>query len=474
MILPFLNRARELERLKRAIASPEGSFCCLYGRRRCGKSRLLRELLAGHAGVYYVGDRREASLQRAAVAQAVADLLPGFADVSYPDWESLLSRWWTSAPSGAVLVFDEFPAMVEASAELPSSLQKLVDAHASKPVHLVIAGSSQRLMQGLVLDQSEPLFGRAREILEIAPLDISWLPRALPTANTFEVLQAYAAWGGVPRYWELAGDYPEFWQALENLVLDPLGVLHHEPARLLADDMRDTVQASSILALVGQGCHRLSEIGGRLGKPATSLTRPVQRLVHLGLLRRETPFGHSPRSSKSTLYTLRDPFLAFWYRFVDPNRSRLGAGAIEAVLRDIRRDYLKHAGEIWERVVRAATPRLDIARTAWDSASRWWGAGLDRQPLEVDVVAESIDRKSLLVGEVKLQAAEGNLARLTAELDHHAVQLPFVKDYACIVKRIFVGSLTGNAPPPEHVVTAADLLAACEQNVPESSHASQR
>ncbi|MDY0166655.1 MAG: ATP-binding protein [Thermoguttaceae bacterium] len=460
MRLPFLNRARELERLKRALASREGSFCCLYGRRRCGKSRLLRELLGSHTGVYYVGDRREANLQRAAVAEAVADLLSGFADVNYPDWEPLLHRWWTSAPSGAVLVFDEFPAMVEASPELPSLLQKLVDAHAARPVHLVIAGSSKRLMQGLVLDQSEPLFGRAREILKIDALDISWLPRALPVATAVEALEAYAAWGGVPRYWELAGDFADFWQALESLVLDPLGVLHHEPERLLADDMRDVVQASSILALVGQGCHRLSEIGGRLGKPASSLTRPVQRLVHLGLLRRETPFGHSPRSSKSTLYTLHDPFLAFWYRFVDPNRSRLGAGAVEAVLCDVRRDYPGHAGAIWERVVRAATPRLEIAQTSWNSADRWWGTGLDRQPLEIDVVAECVDRESLLVGEVKLQVTEGDLARLAAELDHNTKRLPFAKDYARVVKRIFVGSITGNTPPPEGVVTAAELLSA--------------
>ena len=68
-----------------------------------------------------------------------------------------------------------------------------------------------------------------------------------------------------PRYWELAADYPDLWQAVQNLVLDPMGVLHHEPTRLLLDDMRETTQTASILSLIGSGCHRISEIGGFWG-----------------------------------------------------------------------------------------------------------------------------------------------------------------------------------------------------------------
>ena len=78
-----------------------------------------------------------------------------------------------------------------------------------------------------------------------------------------------------------------------------------------------------MLALVGRGCHRLLEIAARLEKPATSLGRPLQRLLELGLVRRELPFGSSLRDSKRTLYVIADPFLRFWFRFVDPERSRL-------------------------------------------------------------------------------------------------------------------------------------------------------
>ena len=107
----------------------------------------------------------------------------------------------------------------------------------------------------------------------------------------------------------MAADYPDLWQAVQNLVLNSMGVLHHEPTRLLLDDMRETTQTASILSLIGSGCHRISEIGGRLGQPATALARPIQRLQELGLVNREVPFRSSPRSGKLSSYSIADPFL---------------------------------------------------------------------------------------------------------------------------------------------------------------------
>ena len=459
MRLPFLNRSNELSRLEQAISSASGSFCCLYGRRRCGKSRLLRQVLPAEGSAFYVADRREPGLQRVALAEAISSVIPGFSDVAYPDWAGLLSRWWKDAPLGGVLALDEFPYLVENSPELPSLLQKLIDENAAAPTHLVLCGSSQRMMQGLVLDESEPLYGRAREILHIRPLGAAWLPEAFGMDNWNDATAMYAAWGGVPRYWELAAEFDSLWDAVESLVLDPLGVLHQEPGRLLIDDMRDTVQASSILSVVGQGCRRLSEIAGRLGKPATSMTRPVQRLLQLGLLRRDVPFGHSPRSSKVTLYTIDDPFLAFWFRFVEPNRSRLGAGALDAVRRDVEREFPQHEGAIWENMVRAAIPRINVHDTAWGIASRWWGAGTDHRTMEFDVMAESVDGQRLLVGEVKLSVSGAGIHQLENELQDKAQRLPFIGKYAAVVHQVFASDCA--APGRHtHVLTAADILPA--------------
>jgi len=426
MRLPFYNREQEAERIRRFVEREEGSFAVLYGRRRCGKSRLLREVVPVERSVFYVGDDREEPLQRESLAREMATRVEGFAKVHYGNWEALLDRWWTDAEPGTVLVLDELPALVAQSPELPSLLQKVLDQRSERGLHLLVAGSSQRMMQGLVLDRSAPLYGRATEILKIGPLGAGWIREALELDDAKDAVESYAAWGGVPRYWELARDHADLETALRRLVLDPLGVLHEEPTRLLLDDLRETTQAASILSLIGAGCHRVSEIAGRLGKPATSLQRPLSRLMEMGLVDREEPYGAPKRGNKKTLYRIADPFLRFWFRCIEPNRSRLEARQIEPVERDIATKWPHHVSSVWEELVRASIPHLDAHGGDWGVARRWWGPGLDRKPLEIDLVAESFDGERLLIGEVKWSEPE-KADPLLRELERKVERLPFTQ-----------------------------------------------
>lgn len=426
MRLPFLNRSEEMSRLRRLVTRREASLGVVYGRRRCGKSRLLNEILPAENSVYYIGDDREAALQRRSLATEIARKVPQFDRVTYPDWDSLFARWWSQAKPGMVLALDELPALVAAGREVPSLLQKHVDQNRTKPLHLLLAGSSQRMMQDLVLDRTAPLFGRADEIIKISPLPVGWTRRALRLRDPNQALEAYSVWGGVPRYWELASEYPDLESAIRHLILSPLGVLYDEPARLLEDDMRDTTQANSIMSLIGQGCHRMSEIAARLEKPSTSLSRPLKRLTELGLVERTTPFGVPHRQTRRTLYQIADPFLLFWFRFVAPNRSRLEGRQISAVMDEVKRDMPHHFGEIWEELARKSVPLLQPWGQSWKPASRWWGADVNRQMMEIDIVAESTDGGSVLIGEVKW-GDEDNANRLMEHLHRKAQSAPFVR-----------------------------------------------
>ena len=458
MPLPFFNRTEELGRLRQAFAAESGTLVCLYGRRRTGKSRLLVEALGRHPhAVYYCSDLREAAVQRASLAKVIAASLPGFDRVHYPDWDALLERWWTDAPAGMVLALDEFPYLAAGSPELPGILQKKLDRLSGKPVHLAVCGSSQRMMHGLVLDAAAPLYGRAREILRIQPLGAGWLGDALGIAEPRRILDAYALWGGIPRYWELAGNYPDTWAAMQALALDPLGVLYQEPERLLVDDLRDSVQANSILSLVGQGCQRVSELAGRMERPATAISRPLQVLTDLGLVLRETPWGIPERDSKRSLYRIADPFLCFWYRFVEPNRSLLEARRIEPVRELVMANWPRHVGGVWELLCRQAVTGWAVGGHTWGRAARWWGNGLDRKPMELDIVAESLDGKALLVGEVKL-SVQGQGKTVAARLLDKIRQFPAAQGRT-VVPCVFHADDAKTACPGVHRISAAELFA---------------
>lgn len=214
----------------------------------------------------------------------------------------------------------------------------------------------------------------------------------------------------------------------------------------------DALPVRPLLDAIGGGAHRLSEIAGRIGRPATSLSRPLQRLQGMGLVRRETPFGTNPRSSKRSLYRISDPFTRLWFRVVAPHRGALAVSAQEGRLGLLRDRWPQLLGEAWEELCRELVPTLS-ARTwcgaagPWGPASRWWRG---RSP-EWDVVARSLDGQRVLLGEAKVHVR--SIDRALRELDERPPPLGLPDDVE-ILRVLFVARGT----PSAGVVTAAELL----------------
>ncbi len=230
------------------------------------------------------------------------------------------------------------------------------------------------------------------------------------------------------------------WAALREQVFSPQGLFHDEPNHVLQDDLQDSVQATSVLSLVGRGVERLVEIAGRLQVPATALGRPIKRLMELGFVTREIPFGSDAKSNKKTLYRISDPFLRFWYSFVLPNYSDANFLSDKAEIKALQPAFRVYLGQAWERLVRdeiqrRPLPGLDMR---FRNAARWWGSGLDRKAMEIDIVAESLDGETLLVGEAKLSLSETEAVHVLRDLESKARQLPFAGKYKRIVSRLFV------------------------------------
>lgn len=404
--MKFVDREEELERLQQLAHT--GGLALVWGRRRIGKTRLLLEWCKQHDGLYTVADQSAAPIQRRYFAASLAARFPGFDQVHYPDWRSLLERISAEAMHQqwrGPLIVDEFPYLVATSPELPSIFQVWVD-HDAKEAQLTVAlaGSSQRMMQGLVIRATEPLYGRATESFQLQPLAAGYLSEALRLATARDVILAYTAWGGVPRYWELMSESGLLLdRAVDHLVLSPLGPLHEEPERLLLEELPPAVALRPILDAIGLGAHRVSEIAARIGEPATSLSRPLQRLMELGLIQREIPFGASSASAKRSLYKIADPFCRMWFRVVAPNRGFLAdapARAREKLWRKARPGLVSTAWEElcrqWVSLGAARHPRLKEMGD-WEPARRFWhGEGP-----EWDVVSQTLDGRCVLLGEVK-------------------------------------------------------------------------
>ena len=453
--MKFVDRIDEAARLKDALAREKSSLVVMYGRRRLGKSTLIKRVLSD-TDVYFLADRSEGQHQRILLAKVIAQVFPDFDKLTYPDWESIFRAVNYRTDKRFTLCLDEFPYLVEQSPELPSVLQKLIDEKQLK-YNLVLCGSSQNMMYGLFLYSTAPLYGRADEIMRLAPIRLPYIQEALHL-NAMNAIEEYAVLGGVPRYWELRENRSSLDDALWRNILSVNGTLYEEPIKLFQDDVKDIVKTSTIMSYIGTGANRLSEIAARCSEPATNLSRPLKKLVDLGFLGKDVPFGIDEKNAKKSLYKIADPFMAFYYQFVVPNRSFIELGRRLPIEQALTAHFSEYVSMQWEKLCRDAVTGNIVNGVVYDKAKRWWGSvhNEDKKPeqVEFDIIAESIDKKYLLVGECKWTTQE-NGKQLTAELLRKANLLPFAKNYT-IIPVLFLKNFpkddAGNAMLPEDVI----------------------
>ena len=233
---------------------------------------------------------------------------------------------------------------------LPSQLQKWLD-HALPPgCLLLVAGSSTHMMHDLFLHRAAPLYGRARKLLHVQPMnyaafcDACGLRRS--DASSFE---KFACVGGIPKYWEFVEAGRDAVALAESLYFDYAPYMEQEPQRLLRDEGVIGLNAVAVLEAVGRGAERPSEIASRLGTAQTNLSRLLPQLLDASILTRELPFGESVRTTKKILYRIQDPPMRFWFRVFSPHQSRWRTYAT-AEKRKLIHD---HAATVFEDVCRA-------------------------------------------------------------------------------------------------------------------------
>jgi AAA+ ATPase superfamily predicted ATPase len=377
--MEFVNREAELRELDGA--AKHGGLLVVFGRRRVGKTRLLRQWLQARAGLYSQAIEAQRDLQ---IQQVFADLRPQLETQLVPKtWPELLEilalqkrRW--------ALCLDEFPYLTAVDASLPSQLQKWLD-HALPPgCLLIVAGSSTHMMHDLFLHRAAPLYGRARKLLHVQPMDYGafcdacGLRRSAP--DSFE---QFACVGGIPKYWEFVEAGQDAVALAETLYFDYAPYMEQEPQRLLRDEGVIGLNAVAVLEAVGRGAERPSEIASRLGTAQTNLSRLLPQLLDASILTRELPFGESVRTTKKILYRIQDPTMRFWFRVFSPHQSRWRTYAAT----EKRKLIHDHAATVFE----------DVCRARFPGAQRYWEGNV-----ELDLVApDPDDRRRLLVAEVK-------------------------------------------------------------------------
>ena len=400
----FVDRQEELAQMNRLYHSTRAELFVLYGRRRVGKTELLRAFCAEKPHLFFIATLSSDTEQLAAFSQHVwrfthGETLEGF---TFPTWEDAF-RSLAILPGRSVIVLDEFTYLISGNKAIPSVLQKVWDETLKDAnLLLVLCGSYIGMMENEVLGYQAPLYGRRTGSLLLRPFGLAALARFFPGASAEERLRTWGVLGGMPYYLKVFSEQHDLFDNIQEHILNRQGILYNEPRLLLMEELREPRNYFSILRAIAQGHTRLNEIAQSSGVgPVSSTARYLDILQQLHLITRRTPVTESqPEKSKKGIYCIDDHFLRFWFRYVHPNLGSLDIGLDEAVLtQKIQPDFDSFLGSTFEeasRVYTAGLARSGRLSFLPERIGGWW----DRD-VEIDVAALSESERCLLLGECK-------------------------------------------------------------------------
>lgn len=397
----FVDRVEELKFFDRIERRGKPELVLLYGRRRVGKSVLMRHWAenCGHPYIYWSAEKEPAALQRRKLFNAVLGGTAAAADFdTWADCFEAVGR--VMGDRRQVLLLDELPYAVEVEPAILSSLQNAWD-HQFKAGQaiIVLCGSHVNVMERLLNLQS-PLYGRFTGQWHLRPLPFRALSSFSSVWSAEERVAIYATVGGIPAYLEWLDPTLSYNDNLRQVLLAPGSLFTAEPEFLVYDEMREPRNYLAILRAIGTGAHTLAQLQRATTIDKSNLSGYLARLQELYLVERRIPATVPPRDrdrSRRGNYHLADQYFRFYFRFLAPHIEDL-AYKPERVLPTIYQQLRAHVGlSAWEELSRqwvewaAETGKLGFIP---ERVGSHWGEGV-----QIDVVAISWTNKHMLLGE---------------------------------------------------------------------------
>ena len=359
----LLSLERQLGRVKTAGADAPGKAVFVRGRRRVGKSRLIEEFCtqSGCAYVFFAASKagpNELGLFAEEIAQSN---LPGralFAGSNPSTWDAALRLLAATLDPTAptIVVFDEFPYLVDEDSGIEGTFQKHWDQLLSKkPVLLLLIGSDLAMMEALNT-HSRPLYQRGVDMIvpPLSPVETAAIVGS-PTAD--DSFDAYLLTGGLPL---ICNDWPSglsMWDYLAAVLDEPTSPFIVSAERVLAAEFPVDAQARVVLGQIGAGEVTFSKIARAAGGlQKASANRSLELLLKKRIIAKDKPL--STTTSSDPRYRVADPYLRFWLRFIGPHMAEIERGRGDRVLDRIRGDWMAWRGRAIEPVIREALSRL--------------------------------------------------------------------------------------------------------------------
>ena len=398
--MEFIGRERELSRLESIYSRPGVRTVVMYGRRKIGKSTLIKRFCEGKRALYIQSPRGSA----ADVLHNLALSITAFDGVGREDYAFIQDAFEDIAvlcrKEPLIVVLDEFPFMIENIPAASSVVQRFIDLSVSgTDTMLIICGSSISVMRREVEEYERPLYGRFDNRMEIGPMPFSDCMRFHPGLPKLDQVMLYLTLGGVPKYHalEVDGSYRDY--VIRHFLSDTAD-LRDEADNMIVAELSPRDRYIGIVNAISEGRTSHKQIYERVGIDRTTCTNALANLGSIGIVDTVHPMMGAP---KQPIYRVSDNIVAFCKEVVAYADSvpMMDAEKKYSVIENRIRTFLGHRFE---------DMCADYVIHHWDclEIGKWWGPDENRQIRELDIVATVLegDVKVSLFGDCKFINSE--------------------------------------------------------------------
>jgi len=440
----FVGRERELETLSRLYDESNFQMVVIYGRRRIGKTKLISEFVKDKPAIFFTAQEVNDSLNLNELSKKIYR----FFDIPestgpFSNWISVFDFLAVKAKENRfVFAFDEFPYAVTANHSLKSILQTAIDhSFQDSGLFLILCGSHIGFMESEVLGYKSPLFGRRTAQIKLEGFDYFDAAKMLGAFSNEDKLKLYACVGGTPHYISQIKSSETFADNIKRLFFDNSGYLYNEPMMLLQQELREPALYNSIIMAIAGGASRLNEIATRIGEDSPKVSKYLQTLYSMQIVRKVFPFGENMETSRKGIYAIEDNCYRFSFRFVFANKPEIESGNGDIIadtliggqelasyigkppFETICLQYLRRAGR---------SGKLPFTATSFGS---WWGNDpLSKSQADIDVIAANRVTKQAIIGECKWTSN----VTITAALKQLIVKNHLLPEYTDLRYYIFL------------------------------------
>lgn len=398
--MKFYDREIETETLRRIETTSReyAQMTVITGRRRIGKTTLIKHAYEGKEMIYFFVARKSEAL----LCQELSDTIRDVLGEDLGDFSSM-ARLFASVMQIAkrrhfTLVFDEFQNFKYVNESFFSEMQNIWDSNKNVAhINLVVCGSLYSMMTKIFDDKKEPLYGRATSRIRLREFPLATLREIMrdnnPDYTPDDLLAMYMITGGVAKYVEQLHMQKAFTkEKIIESVLSFGSYFIDEGKELLSDEFgKDYGNYFSILSAIAGGFNERGEIKSYTGVEAGGYLDKLENTYDL--VYRYRPYLAS-ENSRNVKYGIKDNFLNFWFRFIYKYRSAVEIGNLAYVKEKVLADYSTFSGWILERYFRQMYRETGL----YNIVTNYWEKDGNN---EIDLIAVNEADREIVIGEVK-------------------------------------------------------------------------